>query len=98
LFELLKKLRSGHRSGASRFFDVIRAFDEDVDSNKDSDEDSDEDEGAAMEVDHQLEEAPAEDSDEEIVVPRKRARMAVAPSRVPVLVSITNSPSRRQRR
>ena len=73
---------------------VIRAydFDKDLDGSEAEDEDSDAEEECALEADSNEgltgEDIEGNGSDEEEeVVPRKRARMANAPSRVPVLVA-----------
>jgi len=83
----------GEEWGA-QVFDVIQAFDKAADS---VDEDTDEEEDVQDIVEAE-ETENEEESDEEIIQPRKRTRMIVAPSRVPVLVSVTNAPSKRQHR
>jgi hypothetical protein len=84
----------GEEWGAQAF-DVIQAFDKAADS---IDEDTDEEESDAQDIGEAEETENEEESDEEIIQPRKRTRMIVALSRVPVLVSVTNAPSKWQHR
>ena len=82
-------------------FHVIQVFDQDKGSDdENSAAHSCEEKETAECVEHEeaFDREDSEESEDEIIVPRKRARATVAPSRVPVLVSIINSPSRRQRR
>jgi hypothetical protein len=86
-------------------YDVICAydFDKNLDASETEDEDSDAEEEGALEADNEgdsNEGLAGEDTEgsgseeEEVVVPRKRARMAGAPSRVPVLVAESQTRAR----
>jgi hypothetical protein len=91
IVRLLEETDQWAEEWGGQIFDVIRGFDKKVDG---GDENSEED--AAEESEDKV---VSDDAfEDEIIVPRKRARVTVAPSRVPVLVSITNSLSRPKRK
>jgi hypothetical protein len=81
---------------AEQVFSVIREFDASG-SNHDVDDELVGDEEEVSEEADGLNETQ-DDEEEEIVIPRKRARVSKIPSRVPVLVSVTNLSTQRKKR
>ena len=91
VLDIVRALEETEEWGA-QVFDVIQAFDKTADS---IDENTDKEEDA-QNIAEAEETENEEESDEEIIQPRKRTRMIVAPSRVHVLVSVTNASSKQQ--
>lgn len=84
---------------AEQVFSVIREFDMDISNHDEDDEligDADDEAEVSEEADGLNE--TQDDDEEEIVIPRKRARVSKIPSRVPVLVSVTNLSTQRKKR
>ena len=93
LVRTLEETDEGAEEWGSQILDVIWAFDKEV-----NDENSEEEAGGEMAEQSVDEVLSDEESEDEIIVPCKCARAIVAPSHVPVLVSITNSLSSSRRK